>query len=154
MSVRLAVPADRGLFLTLWQSYLEEMRTKGSEILPTERTLNFYVNLFDAYVNGERPGVVAVIYPIAVSMAGDCTPDYDSTFGKQAIGWGTYVAPVARNHGNANRLREFVWGALSALGFDTLLGTTQLGDDGAAASLSRLSEVVTYQQVYYKRLAK
>jgi GNAT superfamily N-acetyltransferase len=152
MSVRLATPDDRGFFLRLWWDYLVEMREKGSEILPTERTLDFYATVLDSYLTGERVGVAIVQYPIAVSMAGDATPAWDSTQGQTAIGWGTYVEPGFRSRGVARKIRDFVIAELTKQGFETLLGTVGVGDPEALASIRKVPGVEIRQYVYRRRL--
>lgn len=152
MNVRHATPDDRSFFLGLWFRYLHEMHAKGSEILPTSRTLAFYADVFDAYLAGAREGVVAIDYPAGVSLAGDVTPSWDSLHGKTAIGWGTYVVPELRSQGHADALRSFVIAELGGLGFETLLGSVGVEDDEALASIAKVPGVEVYQQVYRRRL--
>lgn len=152
MSVRHATPDDRTFFLGLWSRYLHEMHAKGSEILPTHKTLEFYGDVFDAYLEGAREGVVAIDYPAGVSLAGDASPSWDSLHGKTAIGWGTYVVPELRGNGHADDLRRFVIEQLKTQGFETLLGSVNVGDDQALASISKVPDVEVYQHVYRRRL--
>lgn len=153
MSVRHATPDDRPFFLGLWSRYLHEMHAKGSEILPTPKTLDFYVDVFDAYLTGAREGVVAISYPAGVSLAGDASPSWDSLHGKTAIGWGTYVVPELRGNGHADALRQFVIEQLKARGFETLLGSVNVSDEQALSSISKVPDVEVYQHVYRRRLA-
>lgn len=152
-AARLARPVDRDYFLCLWHDYLTEMAAKGSEILPTPRTLAFYADLFDAYTSGTKLGIAAVAYPAAVSMAGDATPGYDSTQGRTAIGWGTYVVPELRDRGHAAEIRNFVIAELARRGFQTLLGTVQVGDNDALSSIRKVPGVEVVQHVYRRTLS-
>jgi GNAT superfamily N-acetyltransferase len=152
MTPRHTTSEDRDFFLRLWNAHLHEMHAKGSEILPTTRTLDFYGDVFDAYLSGAREGVVAILYPAGVSLAGDATPSWDSLHGKTAIGWGTYVVPELRDRGHADALRRFVIGELAAIGFETLLGSVGVGDEAAEASIAKVPGVEVYQQVYRRRL--
>lgn len=132
---RAATLADGAAFRKLLMAHLREMRAKGSEIHPTDRSADFYCGLFDRYVTGRADGVVVMADDVGFSMAGDATLPLDSDFGKTAIGWGTYVAPEARGAGLGNELRRVLRAALRERGFQTVLGGTHIGDLVALASV-------------------
>lgn len=137
VAVRPAILADSGAFRPLLMAYLREMRAKGSEIQPTNRTADFYHSLFVRYVTGAADGAVVMAGDVGFSMAGDATAPVDSDFGKTALGWGTYVAPVARGDGLGDDLRRALRAALRARGFQTVLGGAYVGDLAAHASVKR-----------------
>lgn len=132
--LRLARPADRPVFRSLVMDYLVEMRSKGSEIQPTEKTVDFYCSLFDAYTSGDKEGVIVFAPAYAFSMAGDATMPIDTDFGKTAVGWATYVSPGSRGRDVASILRSSLRSHLRTLGFQTILGGVYTSDTAAAAS--------------------
>lgn len=135
VTVQPATQADVAAFRRLLVAHLREMRTKGSEIQPTDRTADFYCGLFDRYVGGGADGVVVMADDVGFSMAGDATLPLDSDFGKTAIGWGTYVVPGERGAGLGNELRRVLRAELRERGFQTVLGGTHIGDLVALASV-------------------
>jgi GNAT superfamily N-acetyltransferase len=124
---------------SLFFDYLTELSSLGSsEILPTERTLDFWMSLYDNYCAPETSatpmaGVALVALadgvPVGFSLAGAAPLPYDTTFGQLAYGWGTYVQPSHRGLHIASELREAMRLALKALGFETLLGGVHLNND-------------------------
>lgn len=139
MTVRLANRDDLPAVYDLLNAYLTDMRSKGAEIQPTIRTLDFYASLADRYVDGEVDGAVVVADSesglVGVSMAGDCTLPIDSDYGKTAIGWGTYVVPSERGNHLGDSLRQVLRNALRSAKFDTVIGGTYITDNAALCSV-------------------
>lgn len=158
--VRLAVDADNSDFIDMAYKYLVEMRSLGSEVLPTARTLEFWGYLFELYLPHDAHGVVVIAVdtinqsiPVGFSMAGSPTPtsDVDTEFGSIAIGHGTYVRPAYRGRGLSRRLRDALRQQLRDRGFDTIVGGVHLANGGGAASLKG-SGFTAYQLLGYERL--
>jgi hypothetical protein len=139
--VRLAEFTDLVSVSCMIEAYLHDMRAKGSEIQPTPRSVGFYAGLAANYVSKAVKGVVVVADNgdslIGFSMAGDCTLPVDSDFGRTAIGWGTYVSPLARGTRLGDALRCALRRALRELRFDTVLGGVYIGDTVAMNSVRR-----------------
>lgn len=137
--VRAAATSDLPSLHFLLHAYLTEMRSKGSEIQPTTRTVDFYSELATNYVDGEVEGVVIVAHDnnslVGFSMAGDCTLPIDSDYGKTAIGWGTYVVPSSRGQHLGDALRHALRNALRSAKFDTVLGGTYINDSASLCSV-------------------
>lgn len=167
---RLASPTDSDEFLAMMYEHLCELRRLGSEIQPSEATLDHFFNLFVSYVNStldedtrtefglEAPlsGVVAVLDLENVvqgfSMAGEIGPQLvDTDFGRVAIGHGTYIRPAYRGRGLSRELRDLVRRELKSRGFDTIVGGVHLNNSLGAASL-KSSSFSWYQLVGYERL--
>lgn len=105
--VRAAKIQDKGLFRKLWKEFLEHEVSQGGNILPTDKNLDVYCNIFEKYVNGELPGVVSFIAEDAVLMWGSSgAPVFDTNIDPIAQGWGTYVRERARGKGYSRRIRE------------------------------------------------
>ena len=120
----LAKPSDRALFASLWRAYLTEMRSLGSEVRPTDRSMAFFMALFDAYTMGSRFGVCLLAGHEGVLLWGEGMESYplDTDFGRLAHGWGTFVASPARGKGVSKALREEAKRRLRAMGFDSVVG--------------------------------
>ncbi len=122
-TIRAAEPADRVAAVHLIREFLDDMHAQGSEVLPTDRTVAFYVGLFDQYVRGsivdpEGAALVAVQdgHVVGITMAGHSLP-FDTAYGKTATGWLTYVLPSTRGHGTGTQLRDALRAALLAYGY-------------------------------------
>ena len=156
IAVRPARAADLGDFLRLWRAYLEELHAAfGGEILPTERTLTFFADLFMALLGGDR-GVCLLAEDdasaVGVLLWGSLQqPPVDTDLGKTAQGWGTYVVPASRGKHVAKQLREAGAKALAEMGFDHVVGAAERGNDGGLASGTKAGFKIT-QQVGVLRL--
>lgn len=128
--IRTAETRDLARFLNLWREYLTELHVKyGGEILPTERTLTFFADLFLGLQGGER-GVCLLAedegVPVGVLLWGSLQqPPVDTALGRTAQGWGTYVVPEARAKGISSRLRETARKILAEMGFEHVLGAAE-----------------------------
>lgn len=112
----------------LWpmvDAYLREIKQYGSEIEPTQRTLEFFV----AAAIGEDVIANTVCF-VAESegglegfvMATEFDLPYDHDMGKFAHSWGTYVRPDSRGQGLSSSLRHELRCALRKQGFNTIVG--------------------------------
>ncbi len=125
MSVRAAVMDDEGLFRKLWGEFIVEHHKSGSDIMPTARTMNFFMVLFREYTSGHDSGAVVLDTDgRGVLMWGESSGGlpYDSTFGRVASGWGTYVQPQHQGKGISKALRRKGTKLLKKRGFDTVIG--------------------------------
>lgn len=143
--IRHAVAGDEGTFRSLVIAYLEEMAVKGSEVIPTERTVEYYMSLFWGAVNGAT--CLLIEYPVAFTLAVPAEFPYDTTFGRTAMGIGTYIAPAARRRGLSVALRERLLSELKGEGYETVLGMVGSRDASAEGSLAALKGVREHQRV-------
>lgn len=128
MRIRKATQADRETFLRLWSEFLTENRKTGSEILPTQRTLDFFGTVFDHYVSEQKdsaPGVCLLAGAncgVLLWGKGADLP-FDTEHDPIAQGWGTYVRQSNRGRGVSRQLRERAIKILSSMGFRSVIGT-------------------------------
>lgn len=141
---RYAAQKDRHLFEGHLRAYLDEMAANGSEVIPSDRTVGFYMSLFDAYISGDEPGVV-VIDEDGTSIAGHVLP-FDTITGKTATGWFTFVSPDARGRGLAGRLRALLRQRLVSRGFKAIAAGVDLANAQGRASVD--SRPMIWKQVY------
>lgn len=156
--IRLARLQDLHAFLRLYIEYLTELRTLGSEVQVTERTIEYFGDLFVAYTTERGRGAVALLGDTGdvdfsgFSMAGEVGPQLiDTDFGRIAVGHGTYIRPEYRNRKLSGPLRDCVREELRRWGFETIVGGSHLNNTGGAASLKD-STFRWYQLVGYERL--
>ncbi len=133
--ISIASADDLYAFRHMVRDYLVELRLHGSEIQPTDRSVDFYCGLFNAFIVDCSMDGAVVISDLGFSMAGDATSGLDTDFGKTAIGWGTYVAPGGRGRGHAGGLRKALRVELRRLGFQTVTGGIHPGNTPAIKSL-------------------
>ena len=127
----IAAPRDRGAFSLLWAEYLAEHEKLGSDIRATDRSLEFFEALFDAYVRGALRGVVLVARwydkPVAVLMWGELPQSaFDRVNEDVANGWGAYTSPDYRRQGVSRRLRSRAIEEMVKQGITTVMGTVIL----------------------------
>jgi GNAT superfamily N-acetyltransferase len=142
---RLARAGDRGFFERHLRAYLIERHSCGSEVIPTDRTVAFYLGLFDDYIRGEQPGAVVIDEAGGVSIAGHELP-FDTTLGKSATGWFTYVVPSSRGCGVASAMREILRERLRALGFRAIVAGMDISNADGRQSIA--SRPMKWTQVY------
>lgn len=118
--IRVATSDDRPSARRLIRDFLVDMHERGSEVVPSFRSIDFYSSLFDAYASGEILGAVIIATinsnAIGLSMTGHVHP-LDLSFGQTATGWVTYVAPAYRGTGIASEMRGRLRDCLRAQGF-------------------------------------
>jgi GNAT superfamily N-acetyltransferase len=155
-----AIPTDLDDFRLMAFEYLTELRTVGSEVIVSERTVEYWSDVFALYIDEPELGVVVLAYqpdhdrPLGFSMAGAASPEpspMDTEFGKTAIGHGTYVRPGFRQSGVGQALRARVKQMLRERGFDTLVGGVHLANERGIASL-RESGFIAHQILGYEKL--
>lgn len=160
--VRLATLDDgyAAAFLSMVAAYLHELREMGSEVMVTERTLDFWDSIFEMYIEQPDTGVVLVAVDrssrefAGFTMAGAMSPEpapIDTDFGKTAIGHGTYVKPQYRGRGISSILRASLKERLALVGFTTLVGGVHLENARGIASL-RSTGFTAHQILGYERL--
>jgi GNAT superfamily N-acetyltransferase len=132
MRVRLGTASDQDLFIELWTEFLEENHKQGNAILPTERSLRFFLRLFRAYTSARMRGVAVFgADDNAVTMYGEVSDGelYDTEHGLVAQNLGFYVRPKYRSQGIAKRMRDLALRALRRKGFDSTIGSRPVTDD-------------------------
>jgi len=138
MSVRLATKGDRDLFIRLWTEYTIQNHKNGSDVMPTSKTLTYFVGLFDSFVSGDLPGIVLIgADDNAVLMWGAATQyglPYDSAYGFTAQGFGTYVRPSFQGKGISKELRKRAMKLLKRKGFDSVFGSAYEKNDAGYIS--------------------
>lgn len=138
--VRTAIEDDEELFLGLWEELIADQASNGGMLLPTEKTMGFFANLFRLYVTGKYKG--AVLFGAndnSVLMWGEFPGvlPFDHVFGEYIQGWGIYVRDSFRRMGWSSRLRNEAIIILKGQGFKTMVGEFLLGNDALGSSLSR-----------------
>ena len=124
--IRIAQESGDGeIFLELWGEYIDTQIEMGSYTIKTDKTMNYFEDLFHSYIDGSLDGVT--IFGAdnnAVLMWGETGSDlpYDTSLGKWASGWGTYIRPDYRRMGWSGLMREEGKKTLHGQGFDTLVG--------------------------------
>lgn len=150
--VRAALPHDRGAAEAMIREFLAEMHERGSEVLPTDRSVDFYMGVFDSYVDGAIPGAAIISGGWAgISMAGHPHP-LDLSFGETATGWLTYVRPQFRGTGLGSALRALLRQTLRDHGFTAIAAGYHAWNESSI----RLAESRGFQsrQIYgYESLA-
>jgi GNAT superfamily N-acetyltransferase len=111
---------------------LEVVIPKGGDVLPTDRSLDFYMGLFTAVIEGTTPGVVLAAEDhsgvIGGSLVVEVTFPWDSIFGRCGSGFGTVVSSKAQRRGVGGALWDKVLEELRAAGFDHYLGAFHPGN--------------------------
>lgn len=88
--VREAKIKDIGLFRKLWLRLLEEQSKRGSLIKISQKTINFYENLFNLYIDKQYKGIVLFVADRGILMAGDYDHPLDCNV-KPIMNWGCYA---------------------------------------------------------------
>ena len=115
----------------LWEEYLAEHEKLGSDIKATDRSLDFFGELFEAYIAGALRGTVLIAReydkPVAVLMWGQLPQGgFDRVNEDVANGWGAYTAPDYRRQGISRRLRLRAIEEMDLLGIEIVTGTAIL----------------------------
>ena len=131
--IRIAQESGDGeIFLELWGEYIDTQIEMGSHIIKTDKTMNYFEDLFHSYIDGVLDGVT--IFGAdnnAVLMWGETGSDfpYDTSLGKWASGWGTYIRPEYRRMGWGKMMRGIAKQIMCEQGFDTMMGGIFPGND-------------------------
>jgi GNAT superfamily N-acetyltransferase len=139
IDIRTAEARDLTRFLSLWRCYLAELHEAyGGEILPTERTMTFFTDLFMGLLGGDR-GVCLLAEDdgraVGTLLWGSLQqPPVDTSLGRTAQGWGTYVVPDARGRHVASQLRYAGAKALLEMGFEHVVGAAEKANDAGLVS--------------------
>jgi hypothetical protein len=154
------MPNDVLGFSALARAYLTELRERGSEIIPSKRSVNVLEGLLIEYVFSDPANGVAVVavdcdFICGFTIVGGfgLLSSFDTDFGRIAYGHGTYVHPSNRGQHLSDRMRDLARTELRARGFDTIIGGVHLANQVGAASLKN-SPFTWYQLVGYERLTK
>lgn len=126
-TIRHATAGDRDLFLALWCEFALDIQENGYELRWTPRTEAFFGSLFDAYVSGTLDGVVLLAGTDGALIWGEIgkEPLFDTSFGRIANGFGTYLRRSLRGLGLSTRMRDVAASRLRELGFDCVLGAAR-----------------------------
>lgn len=137
--IREATPKDYPTFLKLWIEYLENQAGMGADILATPKTISFFTVVFNAYLHGERRGVVLLAGDYGVSLWGEDMADspIDTRYAPYARGWGTYITPEHRREGLGSAMREYGCRRMYEMGFSYVTGMMLLTNDVSRQSLKK-----------------
>lgn len=150
---RLATLADLPAIGKANWAWLEEQAAAGGPLLPTPRSQRVHMDLVEAYLQGEREGLVVMAESgprqVGVALAGEpwSAGGYDTQFGKTATIWLVWVHPDWRKSGVG--LGMLQWGRPIVLsrGFKTAVCTTlHMGTGGA--QLARAFGIHPIETVY------
>lgn len=127
--IRRARLDDRRAFMLLWEEYLKDLQDMGGEIIPSKRTLLFFSKVFAAYTQNHDRGVCLIYFdgkiPAAVLLWGEILPlPIDTTLGRIAQGWGTYIRLKYRGKGLSSELRAAASFILREAGFNSVIGSS------------------------------
>lgn len=118
---------------------LADTAALGGEILPSDKNVATFGQLFDAYVEGRLTGVALVAEDEAGLTGallwgqGGVNP-FETTWGYSAMAWGTVVAKRARGRGLSTALRREGRRWLRQYGFDTVVGSAVDTNDAGIGS--------------------
>lgn len=120
----------------LVMEYLEEIRSVGSDIVPSKRTRDFVSWLVEGVIRGTVNGAVVWAPGAGFSMASANTEElpYDSDLDPIAHSWGTYVRPGDRGRQLADKLRLSLFSLLRERGFKSVLGAIHNANENSKKS--------------------
>jgi len=126
--MRLAALTDLPVFEVMLRAYLAEQEEAGSPVRLTRRTLDWYRDLARAYLRGSLFGVLVLSeaegpvgpQPVGFALAGEDLgePRVDTTIGRTAVVWLTWVAPEHRKGERALSMLRFGRPTLLEQGFE------------------------------------
>lgn len=128
MKVRLATTDDLRQFDCLWMEYLQENLKAGDTTLNSKNNRAFFHRVARHYMTYPKLGCVVMAFdgkvPAGVVMWGAFIGDaLETTLGKVAHGWGTFVRPKYRGEGLSSKMRGLAEDHLRAQRIRSLLGT-------------------------------
>ena len=152
LRVREAGLRDEGLFRKLWAKYLKEQNEKGDLLLPSDKNLDAFTQLFRLYVSDEQKGTVLFVADQAVSMWGDPVSFFELSTGPVATCFGIYVEPEHRQRGISNLFHEKAAEILRKHGFEYCSTAHLEGDELAVKSTAGAGREVhaLASNVYWK----
>lgn len=152
--IREATPQDYPTFLKLWIKYIESQVALGGDMLPTPKTIAFFTVVFNAYLSGERRGVVLLAGDgHGVSLWGEDMGEspIDTKYAPLARGWGTYVMPEYRRAHLGSVMREYGCRRMREMGFKYVTGVMLLTNEISMQSLKKY-ETQTPMMIHIKAL--
>lgn len=155
LAVRPARREDGPEFMLLWRRYLKELLAFGSEIALTERTRAFFQSVFDRAVDGGP--CVALVAELDGEIVGchlsdAATLPWDTTAGRSALAFGTFVLPEARRCGAAHALRVASLRALRELGCDAVVFALHRKNEAGRESLGAWPGIEELSTTYLYRM--
>ena len=137
--IREATAQDYPTFLKLWISFLENQLLMGGDVLPTPKTISFFTVVFNAYITGERRGVVLLAGDYGVSLWGEDMGEspIDCKYVPLARGWGIYVTPEYRRKGLSTQLYEYGARRMAEMGFSYVCGMILINNDVSLQGLAK-----------------
>lgn len=104
--VRVAKIRDIGLFRKLWMQLLEKQSKEGSIVVANKKSLDFYENLFNLYVEKQFDGIVLFVADRGILMWGDNASPLD--FGRKLVtNWGVYADSSEQKEDISTALLEY-----------------------------------------------
>lgn len=139
INVRVAEAKSRAAFIHLWKQFMLEHEKLGGDIRATDRSLEVYADLFDAYVSGRLAGVAVMAWdgkePCGALLWGEGAQlPFEVSGGRRAVGWGAYVDKSHRRQGISIELRERAKRVLRRKGIDKVYGSALVGNTGGVKS--------------------
>lgn len=144
VAIRLANASDRDRFKELYTELLSDPVSQGM-YLPTQKNLDYFMGLFDAFISGEKAGFCLIVDEGACVLWGDVglSSVFDLRYGNVACGLGTYIHPALRGHGLAKRLWDVAKKVSVAKGFESVIGSVPIGNGSSQRALSKLGVIPT-----------
>ena len=156
--VRLAKWADRHTFFQMWRPLLEVQHSLGSIVLPTDRNLREFGQLFESYTVGSLFGfgIVAEVVdkPVGFGMFGEDAGglDVETNLGRTGIIWGTWVDPAWRRRGISHRMLDLGYQEAYQMGFRCVMTSVLLSSKEASANAFNYPGVKAYSTMVYNKL--
>lgn len=149
--LRVAGMDEREHVKRLLEGYLESEQARGSDVLPTQRTLAFFMGIFHQILSGELQGFTLLHGQVGIHMVAEAPLGYDTLHGRTALGWVTYVAPGARRQKIGTGMREAGFELLRRMGFESAIGAVDLNNKAGIESAERTG-FAPYQLLLVKNL--
>jgi L-amino acid N-acyltransferase YncA len=131
--------------------YLTDLQSVGSEILPTERTIDYFETLAQGWQRDGEGSVILEDYGFAFGGSLGEAP-FDHSLGRVAYAVGVYVRPEERGKGLAMALKMRLRSELLKQGFDTLITGIHYLNRQAQSSLEKEPGVYVHQLQFIIKL--
>lgn len=148
MKIRRATKDDWPAFAEMWKEFLTENLASGADMLPTDKTMKFYQDIFNSYDSGEVRGVALMADDAGVLLWGApaAVLAFDTRNDPFAFGWGTYVRPDHRGKSLSTELRNTAKKILLDMEFRRLVGGTAVNNEQGIATVISLGFEPTAMQ--------
>jgi len=121
---------------------MEQQAKEGSLILPNDKNLQLFTELFKLYVTGKLVGLVLLISDdgrdVGIQMDGVPPAAPELTIGKYTMLWGTYLEPEYRGKGITHEIYKVAMEWTHKNGFTGGISGILVGDQRVEQVLSKV----------------